>query len=25
VLFPVMYCYLYSLLVGKRQLTGELK
>ena len=25
VLFPVMYCYLHSLLVGKRQLTGELK
>ena len=25
VLFPVMYCYLYSLLIGKRQLTGELK
>ncbi|MDY6925933.1 MAG: FTR1 family iron permease [Pseudomonadota bacterium] len=25
VLFPVMYCYLYSLLIGKRQLTGDLK
>jgi len=25
VLFPAMYCYLHSLLVGKRQLAGELK
>ena len=25
VLFPALYCYLHSLLVGKRQLTGELK
>ncbi|MCP4866688.1 MAG: FTR1 family iron permease [Alteromonas sp.] len=25
ILFPVVYCYLCSLLVGKRQLTGELR